>query len=153
MIKTAGGFAMKRLGFALLIMMVWSASAFAAKVYLKDGSVIEARKVWRAKEKVVVLLNKQSIAEFSNSEVNLKKTFVKKKRVVKPATAAATAPAQQGAVAQPGAQPAAQPAKADGKKINLPTLPNKLPEREPPKASEEGTIRKHKKEMAEKTDF
>jgi hypothetical protein len=140
---------MKMLGFALMFMMVWTASASAAKVYLKDGGVIEARKVWRAKGKVMVLVNRQSIAEFSDSEVNLKKTFVRKKRVAKPVAVAAPAPAP-GAPAQVAAPAAGQPAKPADKKIALPSMPTKLPEREPPRGSEEGSIRKQKKEMEQR---
>lgn len=144
---------MKMLGFALMLVMVWTASASAARVYLKDGSVIEARKVWRAKGKVVVLVNRQSIAEFSDSEVNLKKTFMRKKRVVKPVDAAAPAPAATtapGAPAKGAAPVAAQPAKPADKKIALPSMPTKLPEREPPRGGEDGTIRKQKKEMEQR---
>lgn len=140
---------MKKLGLALVLVVCWVATASAARVYLKDGSWINAKRVWREKGKVVVLVNRDSITSFSTSEVQLKKTFPpRKKRIqpVKPVAAPAAAPA-------PASAPAAAPTKAvtpppkEGKQLTMPSPRMKLPEREPPKGGEEGTIRKQKKEM------
>lgn len=139
---------MKKLGLALVLVVCWVATASAARVYLKDGSWINAQKVWREKGKVVVLINKESITTFTNAEVNLRKTFPpRKKRVKPPAAAVSGAPAAP--IGTPVAQPSTQPQK-DGKKLGLPALSTKLPEREPPKAAEEGTIRKQKREMEQR---
>lgn len=137
---------MKKLGLALVLVVCWVATASAARVYLKDGSWINAKRVWREKGKVVVLVNRDSITSFTNAEVNLKKTFPPRKKRVKPTAATAQPPV--GAPAAAGT-PAAQAPK-EGKRISMPNLPAKLPEREPPKAGEEGTIRKQKREMQER---
>jgi hypothetical protein len=139
---------MKKLFCAMVLLLVWVVSAQAATVYLKDGGQIKAKRVWREKGKVVVLVNRESITSFALSEINLKKTFPpRKKRVKRIVTTPAVSTAAP-AVSAAGTASATQPAKAD-KKISLPSLP-KLPEREIPKASEEGTIRKQKREMEER---
>ncbi len=138
---------MKKLGLALVLVVCWAATASAARVYLKDGSWINAKKVWREKGKVVVLVNRDSITSFSNDELNLKKTFPPRKKRIKkmrPVAAAAVAPVP--AAAPAATQTAPPPPKAD-KKLPVPNLSLKLPEREPPKlGGEEGTIRKQKQE-------
>ncbi|MDD2501194.1 MAG: hypothetical protein PHN92_10280 [Geobacter sp.] len=136
---------MKKLFCAMALLLVWAVSAQAATVYLKGGGQIKAKRVWREKGKVVVLVNRDSITSFALSEINLKKTFPPRKKRVKRVVAT---PAVSVAVPAPGTAPSAQPAKAD-KKISLPSMP-KLPEREIPKGSEEGTLRKQKREMEER---
>jgi len=74
-----GGFGMKKLGLALLLVVCWVATASAARVYLNDGSWINARQVWRDQGKVVVLVNRDIITSYSTSEVNLKKPFLRGK--------------------------------------------------------------------------
>ena len=139
---------MKKLFSALALLLAWAVSAQAATVYLKDGSTIKAKRVWREKGKVVVLVNHESIASFAFSEINLKKTFPHRKKRVKRIVTAPTVSTAAPAAPAPGTAPVAQPTKAD-KKISLPSLP-KLPEREIPKGAEEGAIRKQKREMAER---
>jgi hypothetical protein len=97
----------------LLLTLLLNASlvtvALARPVYLADGGIIEAQKVWQEEGRVYVLLNRDSLITFSPEEINLQKTFVKKKQVAKtkavvksikvPATttpAAAVAPAVAG---------------------------------------------------------
>jgi len=70
---------MKKLGLALLLVVCWVATASAARVYLNDGSWINARQVWRDQGKVVVLVNRDIITSYSTSEVNLKKPFLRGK--------------------------------------------------------------------------
>ncbi|MGB4600760.1 MAG: hypothetical protein WBI04_12420 [Trichlorobacter sp.] len=138
---------MKKLGLALLLVVCWVATASAARVYLNDGSWINARQVWRDQGKVVVLVNRDIITSYSTSEVNLKKTFPPRKKRVKRVTVAAPAPAPPAVSAPPAP---AQPQKG-GKQLSLPALRTKLPEREPPKlGGEEGAIRKQKKEMQQR---
>ena len=141
---------MGKFGLTVLLVACWATTASAAQVYLNDGSWINAKKVWREKGRVVVLVNRESITSFTNAEVNLRKTFPPRKKRIKPAAtvkAAPTAPVPVAAAApvQPSAQ--SQPA---GKKFSMPSLPTKLPEREPPKASEEGALRKQKREMQQR---
>lgn len=143
---------MKRLCLAFVLVICWVASASAARVYLKDGSRIDAKKVWREKGQVVVLVNRDSITTFTNAEINLKKTFPPRKKRIKPAAAAPAGTAAANSPGSGGAAPveAQQPAK-EGKKLSLPSLPTKLPEREPPKLSgDEGAIRKQKREMEQR---
>lgn len=144
---------MKKLGLALVLVVCWVATASAARVYLKDGSWINAKRVWREKGKVVVLVNRDSLTSFSPAEVNLKKTFPpRKKRIqpAKPVTVPAAAPVSAAASAAAPAQVVTPPPK-EGKPITMPSLRMKLPEREPPKlGAGEGAIRKQKKEMDER---
>ena len=103
---------------ALLLNTVLATVVLARPVYLADGGIIEAQKVWQEEGRVYVLLNRDSLITFSPEEINLKKTFTKKRQQVKPqpgkksvpATVAAKAPVAAPAAAS--ASPAAAPAKA-----------------------------------------
>ena len=139
---------MKKRFCIMALLLVWAVSAQAATVYLKDGGQIKAKRVWREKGKVVVLVNHESITSFALNEVNLKKTFPPRKKRVKRIVTVPAASTAAPAAPAPGAASAAQSAKGD-KKISLPSLP-KLPERAIPQASEEGTLRKQKREMDER---
>ncbi len=141
---------MKNFIFALLLVLIHAISTEAAVVHLKSGGQVKAIKVWREKGMVVVLLNHESITSFSTNEINLRKTFPHRKKAAKPA-----APSTTSAPARPANDVAAKPVvnpppdKA-GKKISLPKISTKLPEREPPKVGEGGAIRKQKKEMEQR---
>lgn len=138
---------MKQLLITAVLLCTCATPSFAAKmVYLKDGSVIKAQKVWRSEGKVHVLVNRDTLADFNNSEVNFKKTFVKKRSAVNKKRQTAALP-----VAGADAQAAATPQEKKKTSISLPTMPA-LPEKSPTALAgkEEGSIRKHKREMAEK---
>ena len=139
---------MKKLFCAMALLLAWAVSAQASTVYLKDGGKIKAKRVWREKGKVVVLVNRDSITSFALSEINLKKTFPPLKKRLKRVAATPAVSTIAPAASATGAVPVAQTAKAD-KKISLPHLP-KLPEREIPKGSEEGAIRKQRRDMEER---
>ncbi len=142
---------MKKIFYAVALVLVWSVAAQAAVVYLKGGGQIKAQKVWRKKGAVVVLVNRDSITTFANSELNLKKTFPPRKKRVKPVEAGVNVPAAgAGSSVQATTNPAVSPPAKGEKKSLLPALPNKLPEREIPKSGEEGTLRKQKREMEQK---
>lgn len=146
---------MKKLLLVVLAICTSATPVLAARtVYLKEGGTISARSVWRAKGKVHVLVNRDTLTEFSVSEIDLKRTFARKHRAVR------KHPRVSGAVQATKASPA--PLAAIDKKsgnakpgLKLPNMPNlpKLSEKDPgtlvPKG-EEGTIRKHKKEMSER---
>lgn len=122
----------------------------ARTVYLKDGGTITAKSVWRTKDKVHVLVNRDTLTEFSASEINLKRTFARKHRTIrKPAPISGAAQATAAAPAGSAAAQKPSAAKPGVQLPNLPNLPDKKPENLLPKG-EEGTIRKHKKEMTEK---
>lgn len=139
---------MKRiLLFAAMIFMVTAPANAARNVYLKDGGVIQAQSVWRSGDKVHVLVNRDTLTEFSPKEINMKRTFPKHKRpVVK--RAAAPLPEKSAAAPPPAAS---QSRTVSVKKISMPSMPS-LPQKNPLSLSgrEEGAIKKHKKEMAEK---
>lgn len=135
---------MKKILCAVALVLVWTVAAQAAVVYLKDGGQIKARKVWREKGKVVVLVTRYSITTFANSELNLKKTFPPHKRRIKPVAVAPSAPVQGGTAV------VSDQAVKSNKKFALPGLSNKLPEMTIPKGTEEGTLRKQKREMEER---
>jgi hypothetical protein len=141
---------MKRILLAVLAAVVMATPAVAANVYLKDGGVIKAKRVWRSGGKVHVLATRHTLTSFEPSEVNLKRTFPKRHRAVR--KVAAVPPQAPSAAAAPNGAPATQTPEP-GKKLTLPSLP-KLPEKSPeslvPKSGDGGVIRKYNKEKAER---
>lgn len=144
---------MKKLLLAALAICTFATPVLAARtVYLKDGGTIRARSVWKSEGKVHVLVNRYTLTEFAPSEIDLKRTFARKHRAIRKqarvpgaqnskASPAPAATSQKPASAKPGLQLPGMPA--------LPKLSGKEPGALVPKG-EEGTIRKHKKEMAER---
>ena len=141
---------MKRILCAVLITVGLTTPALAAKLYLKEGGVIQAKRVWRSGGKVHVLATRHTQTSFEPSEVNLKRTFPKKRRVVRKTVAAAQSAQTASAPTTQTATPKAAEKKS---RLSLPELP-KLPERSPeslvPSSGGGGSIKKHKKEMAER---
>ncbi len=68
---------------ALLLNATLATVVLAHSVYLADGGIIEAQKVWQEDGRVYVLLNRDSLITFSPQEINLQKTFAQKKQVAK----------------------------------------------------------------------
>jgi len=64
----------------LALSVVFAAEAPARPVYLSDGGIVQAQAVWRSGGKVYVQVNKESLIIFYPDEVNLEKTFDKKRR-------------------------------------------------------------------------
>lgn len=63
-----------------LILFMWLMLAgvcLAKQVYLKDGGIIDSQSAWRRGDKVFVLVNRDIIAEFDKSEIDLRRTFPK----------------------------------------------------------------------------
>lgn len=142
---------MRRFLCAALMTTVLATPAFAAKVYLKDGGVIQAKRVWREGGRVQVLATRHTLTSFEKSEVDLKRTFPQRRRVAK--KAGAVTPQVQAAVAAPNGAAATQKPVDRKAGIALPSLP-KLPEKTPgnlvPSSGAGGIIKQQKKEMAEK---
>jgi len=142
---------MKRILCAALMAAFLATPALAAKLYLKDGGVIQAKRVWREGGKVYVLATRDTLTSFEKSEVDLKRTFPKKHRVAKK-TAPAAPQAQTAAAAPSGAAATQKPAESKAQ-VSPPSLP-KPPERSPagpaPSSGAGGTIKQQKKEMSEK---
>jgi hypothetical protein len=134
-----------------LLAVVLTTPAFAAKLYLKDGGVIQAKKVWRSGGKVHVWATRDTMTTFEKSEVDLKRTFGSRHRGRR-SIAAVQPQTLRGAVAPSGAAASQQTAdKKVGIKLpGMPKLPEKLPDTLAPSGEAGGTIRQHKKEMAEK---
>jgi len=142
---------MKRILCAALVAVVLATPAFAAKLFLKEGGVIQAKRVWRSGSRVYVLATRDTMTSFETSEVDLKRTFVKRHRVSR-RVGAITPQAQTAAAAPNGA--AANLKAVDRKSaVALPSLP-KAPEKSPdslvPSSGTGGVIRQQKKEMTEK---
>jgi len=141
----------KRILCAVLLTAVLTTPAFAAKVYLKDGGVIQAKRVWRAGGKVHVLVTRHTLTTFEPSEINLKRTFAKRHRAVK--KVAAVQPQAKTTTAAPNGT-AVNQKEADQKAgitiKSLPKLPVKSPESLVPSSGGGGSIKQHKKEMTEK---
>ena len=142
---------MKRILCAAVMAAVFATPAFAANVYLKDGSVIQAKKVWREGGKVHVLATRHTLTSFEPCEVELKRTFVKRHRSAR--RVAAVQPQAQATAAAPNGAAAIQKTGVKKTAIKLSALP-KLPEKSAeslvPSSGGSGNIRQHKKEMAEK---
>jgi hypothetical protein len=137
---------MKRILCAVLLSVTLATPALAARLYLKEGGIIEAKRFWRADGKVYVLATRHTLTSFEPSEVNLKRTFPKHHRVAKQPVSAV----QQQAAAAP-AQAAAPQKPAEKKSgISLPNLPERSPESLVPSSGTGGTINQHKKEMADR---
>lgn len=143
---------MKRILCAALLAMVFTTPAFAAKLYLKSGGYIQAKRVWHADGRVYVLATRDTMTSFEASEVDLNRTFVKRHRAAKK-----IAPAQsqvQTTTAAPNGAAVTQKTADKKAAITLPDLP-KLPQKTPdslmPSSGGDSSIRQHKKNMAEKT--
>lgn len=70
-----------RIVMTLCCTLILAASAQAklpCEVYLKDGGVIKCQKAWPSEGKVLVLINRDTLLDFSKDEVNLQETFGKK---------------------------------------------------------------------------
>ena len=62
----------------IILLAATSQAKTPKEVYLKDGGIIECQKVWQANGKVMVLVNRDTLVDFSKDEVDLQKTFAKK---------------------------------------------------------------------------
>ncbi len=137
---------MRIAGFILVLVLGWTISAAAATLYLRDGGTIKAKRIWREKGKVVVLVTRESITSFAASEVNLKKTFPSRHKKKKAGVAKAA-----GIATQPGT-PAASPTEpsktAKNPAASAPAAAGVV--REIPHGSEEGALRKQKRELEER---
>lgn len=60
---------------SLLFWLTLAGICLAKEVYLSDGSVIDARSAWTRGNKVYVNVNRDIIAEFNLSEVDMQRTF------------------------------------------------------------------------------
>ena len=141
---------MKRLLSVTVLAALLATPAFAAQLYLKEGGVIQAQRVWREGGKVQVLATRHTLTSFEPCEVDMKRTFPRRHRVAK-SIAAVQPQAQTAAAAPAGAAANQKPVEKKGG-MAFPGLP-KLPERTPDSlapSSGGGAIRQHKKEMAEK---
>lgn len=146
---------MKKVVCAALMSVVMATPALAVNVYLKDGGVIQAKKVWREGGRVHVLATRHTLTSFEPSEINLKRTFAKREQTVKKVAVAQPQP-QAPTAAAPAAGATAAPQKPAEKKTgialpNLPKLPEKSPDSLVPSSGGGGAIKQHKKTMAEKT--
>lgn len=145
---------MKRILCAGLITATLATPALGAKLYLKDGGVIQAKRVWRSGGKVYVLATRDTMTSFEPNEVNLKRTFPKPKRhkavrkrvgaVLPPAAATASPAGETAAARKPGEK------KPSFRLPSMPALPAKSPDSLVPSSGSGGTIKQHKKEMAER---
>jgi hypothetical protein len=142
---------MKRILCAALMAVIMATPAFAAKLYLKDGGVIKAKRVWRSDGRVYVLATRHTMTSFDKSEVNMKRTFPKQHRSSK-RIAAVTPPSETVTAAPNGAAAIQKPVdkKAGIALPNLPKLPEKTPESLVPSTGGAGSIKQHKKEMADR---
>jgi hypothetical protein len=141
---------MMRMVITGLMLLGLATPSLAAKVYLKDGGVINAKSAWHSQGKVQVLINRDTLVTFLPVEVDQKRTFPQYHRAVRKHPHAAVP--QKGAAAPIAA---AMPRKTAGKGISLPclpSLPTKLKELSPLSqgGKEEGGIRKQKREMQER---
>lgn len=104
---------------ALLLNTVLATMALARPVYLADGGIIQAQRVWQEEGRIYVLLNRDSLITFSPEEINLKKTFAKKRQ-------SATSPGKKSATAKAPATTAAPPVAVKAEpaaKVSTPPAP------------------------------
>lgn len=74
---------MKKIILVVVTICVYATPLMAATVYLKEGGTINAKSAWRTKGKVHVLVNRDTLTEFSVYEIDLKRTFARKHRVLR----------------------------------------------------------------------
>jgi hypothetical protein len=146
---------MKRILCAALIAALLATPALGARLYLKDGGVIQAKRVWRSGGKVYVLATRDTMTSFEPYEVNLKRTFPKPKRHKARVVRTRVGAARPAVTAPPPAEEATVAQKPEEKKRSfrlpaMPTLPSKSPDSLVPSSGSGGSIKKHKKEMAER---
>jgi hypothetical protein len=143
---------MKRYFWIVVALMASAEPALAARtVYLKEGGTITATSVWRSKGQVHILVNRDTLTKFPASEIDLKRTFPHRHRSANMSPSAAHIPPSAAAATAVRTEE-----KKNGEgisRISLPKLPA-LKERNPeeivPSGGGGGTIRQHKKEMAER---
>lgn len=141
---------MKRILSAVLLSATLATPALAAKLYLKDGGVIQAKRVWRSNGKVHVLATRDTLTTFEPYEVNLKRTFPTRRRVARKPVAAVRPVETATTPSQPGTSPQPAEKKPGFKLPNVPKLPEKNPESLVPSSGSGGSIKQHKKEMSER---
>lgn len=141
---------MKRILSVVLLSATLATPALAAKLYLKDGGVIQAKRVWRSNGKVHVLATRDTLTTFEPYEVNLKRTFPTRRRVARKPVAAVRPVATATTPSQPGTSPQPAEKKPGFKLPNMPKLPEKNPESLVPSSGSGGSIKQHKKEMSER---
>jgi Family of unknown function (DUF5684) len=76
---------MGRVGAAFCFCMVLASAGYGKQlksVYLKDGGIIDCRSFWKEDGKVMVLVNRDVLVDFPQNEVDLKRTFKARKRIV-----------------------------------------------------------------------
>lgn len=134
---------MKKIWCLVVVLAVFIASdAMAARVFLRDGSVVQCQSFWRNKDTVYVKVNRDVLLEFSVGEVNAKKTF--RARPVKKAKPVVRSEEQMDATdSAPAASPAdgmAKPAPLAGQapSTSAAKAPSK-PGSTPPPAGSTGT--------------
>lgn len=88
---------------ALLLNGTLATVVLARSVYMADGGIIQAQRVWQKEGRVYLLLNRDSLISFSTAEVNLKKTFAAQS--VKPVAQAKRAPVAAAVSPAPKAAP------------------------------------------------
>lgn len=74
---------MKPILFAVMMALALATPVFAAKLYLKDGGVIQAIRVWRSDGKVHVLATRHTETSFEPCEVDMKRTFARRHKAAK----------------------------------------------------------------------
>lgn len=103
---------------ALLTASLFAAAPLAAKtLYLTNGDQIEYKSTWRQDGRVYVLINRDTLVDFSPREIDMKKSFkakkvkkaIKHKRLPKKPTVPSP-PLVSGKVEQKQSATAAQPA-------------------------------------------
>ena len=103
---------MKRILVASLLITTLTSPARAEHlVYLKEGGVIKAKSAWRSKGRVHVLVNRDTLTEFSPAEIDMKRTFAGKVRKAHHAAAIPRRPTTSVSV-QPAATPGPEKKKA-----------------------------------------
>lgn len=123
---------------ALLLNASLATMALARPVYLADGGIIQAQKVWKEEGRIYVLVNRDSLIHFSPEEIDLKKTFAKTGRKAAPKSAPVRIKAAAPAVPTPApatsATPATTPAAAQPAAVKPAPVPT------PAKATPAGTV-------------
>ena len=127
-----------------LIMFIWLmlvGICLGKQVYLKDGGIIDSQSAWQRGGKVYVLVNRDIIADFDQSEIDLRRTFPRasspsrrlqrkvtaRAAAAPPATKLVSAPVVTAPAVVPPPKPAAPPQASAASEPLSPAAPSTEP--------------------------
>ena len=148
---------LRNLALLLCVWLMMAGVCLGKQVYLQDGGIIECQSFWQRGDKVLVKVNRDIVAEFDRSEIDLQRTThdpanktmrakrVKSANVVKPAPVATPAVA---VTPQPVPPPAPAPAPVPAAKETVQPDPTPATPSDPAAPPDKAEMERRTKEAA-----